>query len=48
MFFLDGIIPTAENLVLAFWGQLDANLTSARLERLRLVESENNSAEMSR
>jgi len=48
VFFLDGIIPTAENLVLAFWGQLDANLTSARLERLRLVESENNSAEMSR
>jgi 6-pyruvoyltetrahydropterin/6-carboxytetrahydropterin synthase len=46
--FLDGVIPTAENLALAFWEQLDANLDGARLERLRLVESENNSVEVSR
>jgi 6-pyruvoyltetrahydropterin/6-carboxytetrahydropterin synthase len=46
--FLDGVIPTAENLALAFWEQLDAGLTGARLERLRLVESENNSVEVSR
>ena len=46
--FLDGVIPTAENLALAFWEQLEANLSGARLERLRLVESENNSVEVSR
>ena len=46
--FLDGVIPTAENLALAFWAQIDANLDGARLERLKLVESENNSAEVRR
>jgi 6-pyruvoyltetrahydropterin/6-carboxytetrahydropterin synthase len=46
--FLDGVVPTAENLALAFWEQLDANLAGARLERLRLIESENNSVEVSR
>ena len=46
--FLDGVVPTAENLALAFWEQLEANLDGARLERLRLVESENNSVEISR
>ena len=46
--FLDGVIPTAENLALAFWAQIDANLEGARLERLKLVESENNSVEIRR
>ena len=46
--FLDGVIPTAENLVVAFWAQLEADLVGARLERIRLVESENNSVEISR
>jgi 6-pyruvoyltetrahydropterin/6-carboxytetrahydropterin synthase len=46
--FLDGVIPTAENLALAFWEQIDANLEGARIERLRLIESENNSVEVSR
>jgi len=47
--FLRGVIPTAENLVVAFWQQLEAHLEgSARLERIRLVESENNSVELSR
>jgi 6-pyruvoyltetrahydropterin/6-carboxytetrahydropterin synthase len=46
--FLDGVIPTAENLALAFWGQIEAQLHGATLERLRLVESENNSVEVSR
>jgi 6-pyruvoyltetrahydropterin/6-carboxytetrahydropterin synthase len=46
--FLDGIIPTAENLALAFWEQLEANLGGVRLERVRLIESENNSVEISR
>ena len=43
------MIPTAENLAVAFWQQLEAHLgDSARLERLRLVESENNSVEITR
>jgi 6-pyruvoyltetrahydropterin/6-carboxytetrahydropterin synthase len=46
--FLDGVIPTAENLVVAFWQQIEAHLEGARLERIRLVESENNSVEISR
>jgi 6-pyruvoyltetrahydropterin/6-carboxytetrahydropterin synthase len=44
--FLEGVIPTAENLALAFWRQLAPRLPGGRLERLRLVESENNSAEV--
>lgn len=54
--FLAGVLPTAENLALAFWAQLDAHLAEQapealpgpRLERLRLVESENNSVEVAR
>ncbi|GAC1655997.1 MAG: hypothetical protein NVS9B1_10320 [Candidatus Dormibacteraceae bacterium] len=46
--FLDGLIPTAENLACAFWQQLESALGGARLQRLRLVESENNSVEVSR
>jgi 6-pyruvoyltetrahydropterin/6-carboxytetrahydropterin synthase len=47
--FLDGVIPTAENLVVAFWQQIEAHLEGgAQLERIRLVESENNSVEISR
>ena len=47
--FLEGVVPTAENLALAFWEQLEARLEGgARLERLRLVESENNSVEVAR
>jgi 6-pyruvoyltetrahydropterin/6-carboxytetrahydropterin synthase len=46
--FLDGVIPTAENLAVAFWEQIEANLEGARLERIKLVESENNSVEISR
>jgi 6-pyruvoyltetrahydropterin/6-carboxytetrahydropterin synthase len=46
--FLSGLIPTAENLAVAFWGQLDGRLGQARLERLRLVETENNWVEVNR
>ena len=50
--FLRGVIPTAENLALAFWERLEACLREpprrCRLERLRLVESENNAVEVSR
>lgn len=50
--FLEGVIPTAENLALAFWSQLEAALERlphpCRLRRLRLVESENNTVEIAR
>jgi 6-pyruvoyltetrahydropterin/6-carboxytetrahydropterin synthase len=48
--FLLGVIPTAENLALAFWERLEDSLggstPGARLRRLRLVESENNAVEV--
>jgi 6-pyruvoyltetrahydropterin/6-carboxytetrahydropterin synthase len=46
--FLKGVIPTAENLALAFWQQLEGRLSSGRLQHLRLVESENNSVDVTR
>ncbi len=50
--FLAGLVPTAENLALAFWGRLEQWLAEeapgCRLQRLRLVESENNAVEVSR
>jgi 6-pyruvoyltetrahydropterin/6-carboxytetrahydropterin synthase len=46
--FLEGVVPTAENLALVFWRQLDGQMGSGRLQRLRLVESENNSVEVTR
>ncbi len=50
--FLAGTVPTAENLALAFWRQLEDHLQDlapgTRLRRVRLVESENNSVEVSR
>ena len=45
---LEGVIPTAENLALAFWQRLDARLPEGALARVRLVESENNSVEVTR
>lgn len=45
---LSGVVPTAENLALAFWTRLDRALGEGLLTRLRLVESENNSVELSR
>lgn len=45
---LAGIVPTAENVALAIWSRLDTALPSATLVRVRLVESENNSVEVSR
>ena len=48
MDFLAGVIPTAENLALAFWRELEPRLPGGSLERVRLVESENNSVEVRR
>src|ERR1700730_279817 len=46
--FLEGVVPTAEKLALVFWRQLYGQLGSGQLQRLRLVESENNSVEVTR
>jgi 6-pyruvoyltetrahydropterin/6-carboxytetrahydropterin synthase len=44
--FLRGDVPTAENVALAAWRELQPALAPARLVRVRLTESENNSAEV--
>jgi 6-pyruvoyltetrahydropterin/6-carboxytetrahydropterin synthase len=44
--FLDGVIPTAENVALAAWRVLRPLLLPVELQRIRVAESENNSAEV--
>jgi 6-pyruvoyltetrahydropterin/6-carboxytetrahydropterin synthase len=44
--FLRGVIPTAENIARAAFLRLASPFRPARLTRLRIVESENNSAEV--
>jgi 6-pyruvoyltetrahydropterin/6-carboxytetrahydropterin synthase len=46
--FLNGVIPTAENLAIAAFERLAPHLEPAHLVRVRITESENNSAEVSR
>lgn len=43
--FLKGIIPSSENLVVAFWKQLEPHITKARLVSVKLWETERNVAE---
>ena len=43
--FLQGIIPSSENLVIAFWKELEHALPAGRLHLIRLYETENNVAE---
>lgn len=43
--FLQGIIPSTENLVIAFWNEIAPRLNAGRLHRVRLYESERNFAE---
>lgn len=45
--FLRGVVPTAENIALAAFQRLEPHFKPARLVRVRLVESENNAAEVS-
>ena len=45
--FLDGVIPTAENIALAAFHRLEPHFKPARLLKVRVVESENNAAEVS-
>jgi 6-pyruvoyltetrahydropterin/6-carboxytetrahydropterin synthase len=44
--FMRGIIPTAENIALAAFGRLEPHLKPARLLKVRVVETENNAAEV--
>jgi len=44
--FLQGIIPTAENIAQAAFHRLAPHFLPAELVKVRLVESENNSAEV--
>lgn len=43
--FLQGIIPSTENLVVAFWQQLEPALPVGQLHSVRLYETERNIAE---
>ncbi|MCE2504800.1 MAG: 6-carboxytetrahydropterin synthase [Chlorobi bacterium] len=43
--FLQGIIPTAENLAIAFWGLLQPHISSGELHSIKVYESENNFVE---
>ncbi len=43
--FLRGVIPTAENMVIAFWKLLAPKITEGRLYSIRLYESANNVVE---
>ena len=43
--FIRGMIPTTENIVVAMWRVLAPALAPAKLEKLVLSETENNSAE---
>ena len=45
MDFLRGIIPSTENLVIAFWNEIEARLASVKLHRVRLYETPRNFAE---
>jgi 6-pyruvoyltetrahydropterin/6-carboxytetrahydropterin synthase len=43
---LDGLIPTAENLALAFWGRIQMELPDGLLHSVRLWETDKNWAEV--
>lgn len=43
--FLAGVIPSTENLVIAFWHEITPRLPTGKLHRVRLYESERNFAD---
>lgn len=43
--FLRGINPSTENLVIAFWQQIEPHITAGKLYRVRLFETPRNFAE---
>lgn len=42
---LRGIIPTAENIAIVFWGLLEPHITEGKLYSLKVFESDNNFVE---
>ena len=44
--FLRGVIPTAENVAMAAFHRLESHFKPARLLKVRVVETENNAAEV--
>jgi len=44
VYFMQGIVPTAENIVVAFWKQLENKFTNCRLYELKLYETPRNIA----
>lgn len=45
--FLRDVVPTAENIAIAAFRQLEPHMQPARLLKVRIVETENNAAEVS-
>lgn len=45
VFFLKGVIPTAENISAALWKILQEKITEAKLYKIKLLESERNIVE---
>lgn len=43
--FMRGIMPSIENLTIAFWNQLKPHITGCELHSIKLIETENNFAE---
>lgn len=43
--FMSGIIPTVENIIVAFWKELEAKIPVGKLYKLKLWETENSFAE---
>ena len=43
--FMEGILPSTENLAIAIWNQLEPHIPSGRLHRIRLYETERQFAE---
>src|SRR5215472_11054091 len=44
--FMHGVIPTAENVAMAAFARLQAHFKPARLLKVRVVETENNAAQV--
>jgi 6-pyruvoyltetrahydropterin/6-carboxytetrahydropterin synthase len=43
--FLRGVIPSTENLVIAFWSEIEPHLPAGKLHRVRLYETPRNFAD---
>jgi 6-pyruvoyltetrahydropterin/6-carboxytetrahydropterin synthase len=43
--FMKGIMPSIENMSIAFWEQLEPHIKGCKLHSIKLVETENNFVE---